>query len=949
MSSIRELAERFRLHREHYLSHQYNETQLRREFIDPLFKLLGWDVDNEHGYAAPYKDVIHEEPLKMGKATKAPDYTFKIATQRKFFVETKRPSVNIKNDPASAYQLRRYGWSAKLPLSILTDFEEFAVYDCRIKPEKDDKASKARIFYFTLDDLVENWEQITAIFSKEAVLKGSFDKYAQSQKGKQGTAEVDAEFLEAIEGWRLQLARNLALRNTELTQRDLNFAVQTTIDRLIFLRICEDRGIEHYGRLQELADGKDVYDRLKRLFEEADEKYNAGLFARDPITPEMTVDDEVIKKVIKSFYYPESPYEFSVLPAFILGSVYEQFLGKVIKITPARRIVVEEKPEVRKAGGVYYTPEFIVDHMVEFNLGRLLHGKTPKQAGGEGKGRHARPVRIIDPACGSGSFLIRVYQFMLDWYRERYIEDGPDKWAKGRTPRLYQHAKEGWALTMAERKRILLTHIYGVDLDPQAVEVTKLSLLLKALEGESDETLKRQFALFHERVLPNLEQNIKCGNALIGSDFYQLHSIQSLEPDELYRINAFDWAREFPGVFQEESPGFSLVIGNPPWISLSGKFGVDLYTQGEVQYLIDKYHGNTYMPNMYEYFVAKGLDLTHENGLFSFIVPDRLGFNEQFVGLRKRILEETQVEELLYKVPFPGVVADTLVFSFRQGEARDGHEVRVAVWNKEETMTRQEAFLQSPQCVFQAFENRAVMELIQKVETHPDAVPLSPNVCATTSGFGGKSKLITEQPVDAAQIPVYKGESIGRYRLDKTFWFDFKRENITGRTTDRRKLGAVPKILLRKTGNRIIATYDESGVFPEQSLYFLYDNRTGLDMKFLLGVINSGLLNFYYRHKLLTNKESIAQVKKKDLDTLPIPLLDLADSDAKQRHDKVVELVDTLLHLNEQLKQPAAAHTKNLLQRQLEATEQAIDGLVCDLFDLTPQERELLTKKDLST
>ena len=265
-AEIVELVERFERNREAYLAGRYNEAQLRQEYINPMFAALGWDVNNTQGYAEAYKDVIHEDSIKIGSATKAPDYCFRIGGTRKFFLEAKKPSVDIKGDPGPAYQLRRYAWSAKLPLSILTDFEEFAVYDCRVQPAHTDKSSKARTLYLTSRDYIEKWDEIAGIFSRDAVLKGSFDKYAETSRLKKGTAEVDASFLAEIETWREALAKNIALRNPALNHRELNFAVQLTIDRIIFLRICEDRGIEQYGRLLALVNGPDVYGRLLGLF-----------------------------------------------------------------------------------------------------------------------------------------------------------------------------------------------------------------------------------------------------------------------------------------------------------------------------------------------------------------------------------------------------------------------------------------------------------------------------------------------------------------------------------------------------------------------------------------------------------------------------------------------------------------------------------------------------------
>src|SRR5450759_2900236 len=260
--SVLELIERFDQNRNAYRSDQYNEARLRIEFLNPFFEALGWDGNNKQGYAEAYKDVIYEDAIKIGGATKAPDYSFRIGGTRKFFVEAKKPAVNLKDASEPAFQLRRYAWSAKLPLSILTDFEELAIYDCRVKPDSDDKAAAARITYVTYTDYPQRWEEIASVFSREAILKGSFDTYAEANKGKRGTTEVDAAFLQEIESWREMLARHLALRNKTLTQRELNFAVQMTIDRIIFLRICEDRGIEEYERLKALLKGTDVYKRL---------------------------------------------------------------------------------------------------------------------------------------------------------------------------------------------------------------------------------------------------------------------------------------------------------------------------------------------------------------------------------------------------------------------------------------------------------------------------------------------------------------------------------------------------------------------------------------------------------------------------------------------------------------------------------------------------------------
>ena len=379
---VRELVKRFEDNIDSYRSSRYNETQLRREFLDPLFEALGWDVFNKAGYAEAYKDVIHEDSLEVEGATKAPDYAFRIGGQRKFFVEAKKPSVKIETDIHPAFQLRRYSWSAKLPIGVLSDFEEFAIYETRSKPNKKDKASTGRIAYYKFTEYVEKWDEIAEIFSREAVLKGSFDKFAEGTKKKKGTAEVEDAFLAEIERWRELLAKNFALRNPSLTTRELNYAVQMTIDRIIFLRICEDRGIEPYEKLKLASEQANVYSELVRIFQQADARYNSGVFhfkeeknassAADSLTLSLSVDDKVLREILGSLYYPESPYVFSEIPSDILGQVYERFLGKVIRLTAGHQAKVEEKPEVRKAGGVYYTPTYIVEYIVKNTVGRLL-------------------------------------------------------------------------------------------------------------------------------------------------------------------------------------------------------------------------------------------------------------------------------------------------------------------------------------------------------------------------------------------------------------------------------------------------------------------------------------------------------------------------------------------------------------------------------------------------
>ena len=672
--SIQPLVDKYTFHRDAYIRGQekYNEAQLRQDFTDPFFHALGWDVNNNKGHSEAYREVLHEEPVRIRGATKFFDYTFRIGGVRKFIVETKKPSVSIKDDAEAALQLRRYAWNAKLPLSILTNFEEWAVYDCTLKPQNGDPASRGQIKYFTYDALPAMWDYLVSYFSPESILKGSFDKYAGSQKGRKGTATVDDDILTEIDSWRDALAKNIANRNTALSVDEINTVVQRTIDRLLFLRICEDRGIEEYTTLHKLLEGDQVYARLCKIFLEADAKYNSGLFhfekepdwneMPDTLSLSLVIDDKVLKGIIKRLYYPETPYLFSVIPPEILGHVYEQFLGKVIRLTDGHRAQVEYKPEVKKAGGVFYTPQYIVEYIVKHTVGELVKDKTP---------RDVAKLRVLDPACGSGSFLIGAYQFLLDWHRDWYIENlvpvfidkkavtdpavlallpeatprGKKHLAQAELP-IYKAGTSGdatrtrsdWRLTTTEKKRILLNNIYGVDIDTQAVEVTKLSLLLKVLEEENEENIDKQLKLFAERALPSLHQNIKCGNSLIGTDI----STPEMSSEEFKRINPFDWEKGFVSVMA--AGGFDAVIGNPPYLRIQG---LQEHYENQIDYLIKHYQSAVKRFDLYLLFVEKGFSLLNNKGLLSYICPHKF-FNADFgSGLRGFLIKNSAINSIV--------------------------------------------------------------------------------------------------------------------------------------------------------------------------------------------------------------------------------------------------------------------------------------------------------------
>jgi len=895
---------------EHHSEH-YNETEVRREFIDPFFESLGWDVENIQGNSKAYKDVIHEDYIKIAGAPKKPDYSFCSGGVRQFFVEAKKPQIHLQSDASASFQLRRYGWSAKLPLSILTNFNELVIYDCRVMPNKDDNASIARTHYFHFIDYSEKWDIIASLLSKDAVLNGSLNKYAESLKTHKGVATVDIAFLKEIEIWREILAHDIAAQNRSLLQRDLNFAVQMTIDRIIFLRICEDRGIEPYGRLQNFQESDQVYESLRELFRQADERYNSGLFhfkmenrsnSEDTLSLSLSISNEPLRKIIKSLYYPDSPYEFSVLSADILGQVYEQFLGKIIRLESNQEVVVDEKPEVKKSGGIYYTPTYIVDYIVKHTIGELVKGKTPQEVSN---------LRFLDPACGSGSFLIGVYQFLLDWHLHYYLNDSKQK----RKKPIYQGLGGIWRLTTDERKRILLNNIYGVDIDTQAVEVTKLSLLLKILEGESEQTLATQLRMFHERALPDLNNNIKCGNSLIGPDFYEIQQMSFLGEEEQYRINTFDWNAEFSSIMH--AGGFDTVIGNPPYI-----FG-EQHNQTVKPYFQLKFNLAKGQLDTYKLFIEQGLKLTNEKGRFALIVPDALLARDENQATCEMLLQNGLERIYHCGLVFKAAVS-AVVFTVAKGclseeivsEIRDNISAVI-----EHTCNRQR-FFSDPKHRLLVHASDQEAEIISRIESECKSLD---NFVEISRGEEiGKKNVLSK-----GSIPIIVGDDISRYQIKLPSRF-------VEVTTKPIRFYQSPKIVIVKTGDQCIAALDVKNYTTMQSVYNAHILFPNVAYEAILGILNSRLVCYYIYKTFTAYKLLFPQLNQTTIQSIPVPL------DIHEKQAPLVDLVRHMLSLHEKLAMVRTNYDKTFFQRQIEVVDRQIDSLIYKLYGISIEESKII-------
>jgi type I restriction-modification system DNA methylase subunit len=883
-----------------------------------------------------------------------------------FFVETKKPSVNIREDREAAYQLRRYAWSAGLRLSILTNFEEFAVYESRQKPHINDSSATERVLLLTYNDYVDKLEDIASVFSRTAILQGSFDRYFESTKGKKGTLEVDTAFLVEMEGWRDSLARNLALRNPALNVRGLNYTVQATIDRIIFLRMCEDRGIEPYKQLASVIQNNDIYKKLFEIYVRADEKYNSGLFHfqkekgrttfPDEISFKLTVDDKVLKEIIKNLYYPESPYEFSVLKPEILGNVYERFLGKIIRLTQGHRAIIEERPEVKKAGGVFYTPQYIVDYMVENTVGKLCLNKKPNQISN---------IHILDPACGSGSFLLGAYSYLLNFHLDYYSRNSPEKWKE----EVYRGADGQWLLTTREKKRILLNNIFGVDKDSQAVEVTKLSLLLKVLEGERKDILERQQKLFSEKALPDLGNNIKCGNSLIGPDYYA-NGIQTtlFDNEESFRINAFDWKYEFAEVMA--SGGFNIVIGNPPYVDIK------TLPEDEVSYIFDKYRTANNRINLFAAFIEKSLSIIDSKSFaFSMIVPTSLMPQTSYKELRKLITDEYQIQSIV-RLPNESfgssageVKVDTaIVVLSNRGRGQKKIEIigysgydRITKINPENAqvhrhITKKELVVGEDQVwsfntssLDESILDRCVRDSSPLVDCADFSLGLTPY-----DRYKGHTKEQIENRVfhattkkDQTYRKLLAGNDVERYLvtwggkewISYGSWLGAPREQ---------RFFTHKRILIKQiidwSSKRIWAALTEEELYNTQNAFNLIA-KDGWEPEYLLGILNSKLMSYYHKKKFLDEyKMRFQKILIKDCKKFPIHICDKGDKQEIEMQNKIIDLVKRISELKK--KRTAMLENNEIvsIERIINTLDSEIDKCVYILYGLTNDEIDTVEK-----
>lgn len=633
---VRELVQNFQRNEADYLRSVYNETQTRTDFITPLLEAFGWDVHNTLAQALGLREVIEEATVEVGeeKLSKKPDYELRLARQRKLFVEAKKPSVHIDRDRDAAFQTRRYGYSASLPISVLTNFHQLAVYDCLPKPDLSEEAHVARLLLVHYLEFEVRFDELWPLLSRQEVYSGDFDRRFAVDVTRHGAEQFDDFFLRQVKSWRERLAVDIHTHAPGLSPAELTYAVQLFLSRIVFLRICEDREIERYETLRDLA-AANTFDAFTAELRRADEFYNSGLFRLlDEAPLQIRISDDVLHSIISELYYPLSPYTFAVVETEVLGEIYEQFLGEVITVTPNDEVQIVSKPEVRESGGVVPTPRHIVDAIVTRTLAPSLDGIGPEYLEG---------FTVADICCGSGIFLLSVYEILLEHYLSWYLANDRSQHI-GHT--IYEVTAGQWRLTFEEKRRILLTHVRGVDIDANATEVARFSLLLKLIENETAVGLREYVATSNGPALPALDTMVRCGNSLVSQAEWTT-ALGSLSSPLLEKVNPFTWATEFP--VEMENGGFNAIVCNPPYIRIQNMMA---YSPEEAAF-----YQNSTSPyttarednfDKYALFIERSLTLIRPDGRLGLIVPHKFMTIHAGRTLRELITTGHKLEEVVH-------------------------------------------------------------------------------------------------------------------------------------------------------------------------------------------------------------------------------------------------------------------------------------------------------------
>ena len=595
------------------LDHSSEATM--RTWIDELLSVFGWDVKNthqvltEHTLGRNEKEKLHG----IGSTNTRPDYTLVNGNVMLTFVDAKSLAINIDTDKDAAFQIRSYGWSIGAPFSIVTNFEQLAVYDCSVMPSVFDEADYARILFCDCTQYVEKYDTLKAYLSRENIIEDS----VRFVRGKGNT--LDENFSLLLGDVRKELAKAILDRNEVANVAALSFYVQTIINRVLFIRVCESRGLEKDKLLLDFA-SNDFWEAFKKSsYAEFYDHYDGPMFQKIAPLQSLSIDNNVFSHFLNSLYYP-SPYRFDVIPLKTISDIYDLFLGYQLVVKNGA-VTDELKEEFKKSNGAITTPGHIVNHVIDCTFSSTFKYLSISQI---------LKLKIVDIACGSGVFIVGAYEYLVREIEKRIKAGEPiDK-------NYYIHLQDGnITLTIEGRKAVINNCLYGVDINPEAAEVAKMSLSLKMIDNYAPKDFG-VVGLLGSQILNGIGANIKCGNSLVGADIEERFPTINEDISELQATNAFDWQQAFPEVF--EQGGFDYVIGNPPYVEMKN-YNVNLPLMAVYVKQVYSSSKNGKI-DLAIPFIERGISLLNGNGRLGYIIQKRFFKTEYGKGIRKLLTSQ---------------------------------------------------------------------------------------------------------------------------------------------------------------------------------------------------------------------------------------------------------------------------------------------------------------------
>ncbi|KXB03614.1 hypothetical protein AKJ48_03720 [candidate division MSBL1 archaeon SCGC-AAA261O19] len=642
-SQIEGLVDKYRKVLKNQDQDKFNEEDVKAKFINPLLEALGWDVRG-------LDQVKFEQTTLTGRT----DFGLRLneGEDPVLFVEAKSFSESldgyrVKRGEKITYPQQAIddAWSMKVDWAILTNFKKLRLYYSHVKKPEDGLQFELKFKDFLSDKGLEKLNSL----SKETVEAGSLERY----EARRTREDVNTEFVNDLYTLRKDLAGAISEKN-DLSADEIRESVQRILDRLVVIRVAEDREIIHRESLHKMVEAwkttsidpsvRTLMKDLKNLFRDFDSVYNSELFD-EHTCEDLNIENDTIKETIDTLYN----YNFDLIDADVLGSMYEDYIGHILE-EKEEGVDIKEDYQTRKKTGIYYTPTFVVDFLVDHTLGRLIRDSSGPE--------EVSKINVLDPACGSGSFLIKAFDYFKDYY-------------EGYNRKIQSKAEKSGKLTDYDmitniNKKILDQNLYGVDLDEQAAEIASVNLMLKGMQKS-------------ERLPLILGKNIKVGNSLISELINEIEEFF----DNPENRKPMLWEEEFSDVFQDG--GFDVVIGNPPYFTIR-KSG----TRGEATFYYEYLKNSTKWRNLfrsdsdiYYYFIIQSLWLLKDGGHFGFIIENYWLENDWADKLRKYILEHSKVRMIVHfgsiKI-FPEAGNDTCLLILQKEtneKSKKNHKVKV--------------------------------------------------------------------------------------------------------------------------------------------------------------------------------------------------------------------------------------------------------------------------------